>query len=112
MYHIDQFEGVPDDYERVEVELIDHKGKSFTGQVYIMNEEDIFVYPTEEYLHGVALTIATHNYLSGRKADYENIPIEIYDYVNNKVHDIHQVELSIDDYPKWIREKITSLNIV
>ena len=45
MYYIDQFEGVPDAYERVKVELVDLNGKTFQGQVYIMNEEDIFVYP-------------------------------------------------------------------
>ena len=110
MYYIDQFEGVPDAYERVKVELVDLNGKTFQGQVYIMNEEDIFVYPWDEYLHGVALTIAAHNYLSDIQTDYENFSIEVYDYVNDKVHGHHKVKMEIEDYPECVQHKIASLH--
>ena len=109
---IDKFEEYPEVYDRIKIELEDMEGNKFDAQVYVMHKRDVFAYPTDEYFKGVALTIATHNYLNNKETDYENFTIEIYDYVNDEFHGPHKTKLSIDDYPEWVRDKVSMLNKV
>ena len=108
--NIDEFEEYPKEYDRVSIQLEDINGNLIDAQVYIMNEKDVFEYPSDEYLHGVALTIAAHNYLSDIQTNYENFSIEVYDYVNDKVYGHHKVKLAIEDYPECVQHKIASLH--
>ena len=104
--HIDKFEEYPKEYDRIKIELESIHTNIFHAEAYVMTEKDTFEYPPDEYLHGVALTMATHNYLANKQADYENVSIEIYDYINDKTHGHHQVKLSLEDYPECVRNKV------
>ena len=75
-----------------------------------MKNPDIFEYPTNNFFWGVALTEAAHSYLKDSERNYENFSIEVFDYVNGKTYDPHNVKITIDDYPESIRDKILSIN--
>ena len=106
----DKLEDVPEFYERVKLDLTDSEGNNFEGYAYVMKDPNSFAYPTDNFFRGVALTTATFNYLNGIESDYENFEIEVYDYVNDKQYYNHKVKLTLEDYPEWVREKVSLLN--
>ena len=109
--HIDQFEEYPREYNRIKIQLESKDIKDFEAQAYVMTKKNTFEYPSYEYLHGVALTMATHNYLSLKHADYENISINIYDKINQRSKGYHTIKLSLEDYPECVRDKVLKLHV-
>jgi hypothetical protein len=70
-----------------------------------MNDIDSFVQPTDEYLKGVAQTIAAHYYLSGKETDFQNFKISIVSACRNEVESVVDVKLDIEEYPELIQDK-------
>lgn len=104
--YVDEFEVVPEEYERRQVQVEDKNGWIFDAYVYVMTERHIFKKPTEEYLKGVALTHAAHYYLNDEDRDYEHFEVELFDALTGKSHGFHQVTLSMSDYPNTVRQRI------
>jgi cation transport regulator ChaC len=104
--HIDVFEAYPIDYDRVVVQCIGKDQQIFDAIVYVMNNINKFVHPSEEYLKGVAQTMAAHYYLSGLETNYKAFSIEIISACRNEVENIAEIKLEIEEYHELIQDKL------
>lgn len=74
-----------------------------------MAERPTFVYPNEEYMKGLAQTMAAYYYLNDEDTDYEHFTIDVYEQVTDKYHGKHQLQLTMEDYPELVKDKILKI---